>query len=91
MERSDKPLLDWLLLKHADTPKSRAKQWIMAGRVSVRGKVIRKPHEKIGDPGNTLSRNEIEDKAVRTAGKFIRAFRCFIWMLPWRSSAKGPA
>jgi len=54
MERSDKPLLDWLLLKHADTPKTRAKQWILAGRVSVRGKVIRKPHEKISDPGDTL-------------------------------------
>lgn len=54
MERSDKPLLDWLLLKHADTPKTRAKQWILAGRVSVRGKVIRKPHEQISDPGDTL-------------------------------------
>jgi 23S rRNA pseudouridine1911/1915/1917 synthase len=54
MEGSEKPLLDWLLLKHADTPKTRAKQWILAGRVSVRGKVIRRPHEKISDPGNTL-------------------------------------
>jgi 23S rRNA pseudouridine1911/1915/1917 synthase len=54
MERNDKPLLDWLLLKHADTPKSRAKQWILAGRVSVSGNVIRKPHQTISDPGNTL-------------------------------------
>ena len=29
------PLLHWLLRKHPDTPKTRAKQWITAGRVSV--------------------------------------------------------
>ena len=49
-----KPLLDWLLLKHPDTPKTRAKQWILAGRVSVNGSVIRKPHESLADPGDTL-------------------------------------
>src|SRR5947207_12955334 len=48
------PLLDWLLRKHPDTPKSRAKQWILAGRVSVNGVVIRKPHQTIADPGDTL-------------------------------------
>jgi len=65
MERSDKPLLDWLLLKHADTPKTRAKQWILAGRVSVRGKVIRKPHEQISDPGDTL---ELQGRHATTLG-----------------------
>ncbi len=48
-------LLDWLLRKHPDTPKSRAKQWILAGRVSVNGVVIRKPHQAIADPGDTLA------------------------------------
>jgi 23S rRNA pseudouridine1911/1915/1917 synthase len=48
------PLLDWLLRKHPDTPKGRAKQWILAGRVSVSGVVIRKPHQPIADPGDTL-------------------------------------
>src|ERR1039457_4138017 len=48
------PLLDWLLRKHPDTPKSRAKQWILAGRVSVNGVVIRMPHQTIADPGDTL-------------------------------------
>jgi 23S rRNA pseudouridine1911/1915/1917 synthase len=48
------PLLDWLLRKHPDTPKSRAKQWILAGRVSLNGVVIRKPHQAIPDPGDTL-------------------------------------
>jgi 23S rRNA pseudouridine1911/1915/1917 synthase len=48
------PLLDWLLRKHPDTPKNRAKQWILAGRVSVNGEVIRKPHQPIADPGDTL-------------------------------------
>jgi 23S rRNA pseudouridine1911/1915/1917 synthase len=48
------PLLDWLLRKHPATPKSRAKQWILAGRVSVNGIIIRKPHQAIPDPGNSL-------------------------------------
>jgi 23S rRNA pseudouridine1911/1915/1917 synthase len=47
-------LLDWVLRKHPDTPKTRAKQWILAGRVSVAGEIIRKPHERIPDPGDAL-------------------------------------
>src|SRR6266853_4798494 len=49
-----RPLLDWLLKKHPDTPKNRAKQWIRAGRVSLDGTIIRKPHETIPDPGDGL-------------------------------------
>jgi 23S rRNA pseudouridine1911/1915/1917 synthase len=51
----DRPLLHWLLLRHPDTPKVRAKQWILAGRVSVRGVVIRKPHQLLPDPGDSLA------------------------------------
>lgn len=47
-------LLEWLLARHAETPKSRAKQWILAGRVSVNGRVMRKPHEQMADPGDGL-------------------------------------
>jgi 23S rRNA pseudouridine1911/1915/1917 synthase len=57
------PLLDWLLRKHPDTPKSRAKQWILAGRVSVNGIIIRKPHQAIPDPGDTL---ELRDRQATT-------------------------
>jgi 23S rRNA pseudouridine1911/1915/1917 synthase len=49
-----KPLLEWVLQKFPDTPRSRAKQWITAGRVSVDGVVIRKPHEIISEPGSKL-------------------------------------
>jgi 23S rRNA pseudouridine1911/1915/1917 synthase len=58
-----RPLLDWLLRKHPDTPKSRAKQWIVAGRVSVNGVIIRKPHQTITDPGDTL---ELRDRKATT-------------------------
>src|ERR1051326_6413054 len=54
METKTRPLLEWLLQQHPGTPKTRAKQWIMAGRVSVGGVILRKPHEKIADPGSTL-------------------------------------
>jgi 23S rRNA pseudouridine1911/1915/1917 synthase len=57
------PLLDWLLRKHPDTPKSRAKQWILAGRVSVNGVIIRKPHQTIPDPGDKL---ELRDRQATT-------------------------
>jgi 23S rRNA pseudouridine1911/1915/1917 synthase len=46
----DRTLLECLLEKYPDTPRTRAKQWIIAGRVSVDGAVIRKPHELISDP-----------------------------------------
>jgi len=57
------PLLEWLLRKHPDTPKSRAKQWIVAGRVSVNGVIIRRPHQTIPDPGDTL---ELRDRHATT-------------------------
>ena len=53
-EDGSHPLLHWLLLRHPDTPKTRAKQWILAGRVSVGGAILRKPHQLLPDPGNTL-------------------------------------
>jgi 23S rRNA pseudouridine1911/1915/1917 synthase len=48
------PLLDWLLRKYPGTPKTRAKQWILAGRVSVNGVILRKPHQPIPNPVRTL-------------------------------------
>ena len=53
-EKKDGSLLDWLIKAHPDTPKKRAKQWILAGRVSVRGAVIRQPHHRLTDPGEAL-------------------------------------
>jgi 23S rRNA pseudouridine1911/1915/1917 synthase len=50
----NKPLLEWLLLRYPDTPKTRAKQWVAAGRVSVHGVVQRKPHLLIPNPGPAL-------------------------------------
>ena len=57
------PLLEWLVRKHPDTPKGRAKQWILAGRVSVNGVVIRKPHQAFADPGDAL---ELRDRHATT-------------------------
>jgi 23S rRNA pseudouridine1911/1915/1917 synthase len=49
-----RPLLEWLLAKYPETPKKRAKQWIVAGRVSVNGVIIRQPNHGIPDPGDAL-------------------------------------
>lgn len=63
IEAKQQPLLDWLLRAHPDTPRTRAKQWILAGRVSVKGVVIRKPHQMLLDPGPTL---ELLDRRATT-------------------------
>lgn len=47
-------LLDWVCARYPDTPKTRAKQWIRAGRVSVRGVILRQPHLLLPDPGTDL-------------------------------------
>jgi 23S rRNA pseudouridine1911/1915/1917 synthase len=52
--RRVRPLLEWVLELHPGTPKTRAKQWILAGRVRVAGVVLRKPHEPVPDPEATL-------------------------------------
>ena len=54
MTSETQPVLKWLLQQYPDTPKTRAKQWIMAGRVSVGGVIVRKPHQMIPDPAATL-------------------------------------
>jgi len=57
------PLLHWLLRKYPETPKTRAKQWIQAGRVRVNGVILRKPHQTLPDPGDTL---ELLDRHTTT-------------------------
>ncbi len=52
--KQTRPLLDWLLARHPDTPKKRAKQWILAGRVSVNGVIIRQPNHAMPDPLGAL-------------------------------------
>jgi 23S rRNA pseudouridine1911/1915/1917 synthase len=47
-------LLDLLLEKFPDTPRKRAKEWILAGRVSLAGTVIRKPNHPLPDPPGAL-------------------------------------
>jgi 23S rRNA pseudouridine1911/1915/1917 synthase len=42
-------LLDALLAKYPDTPRTRAKQWIAAGRVGVNGVVVRRPNHPIAE------------------------------------------
>src|SRR5438067_3907219 len=54
MNTKASPLLDWLLRQYPDTPKTRAKQWILAGRVSLGGAGMRKPQQMLSDPGATL-------------------------------------
>jgi 23S rRNA pseudouridine1911/1915/1917 synthase len=40
-------LLDRLIQSFPETPRGRARQWIAAGRVTVNGLVVRKPHELV--------------------------------------------
>src|ERR1051325_8176460 len=47
-------LLEWLLARFPETPRKRAKQWILAGRVTVDGKIVRRPNERLADPADKL-------------------------------------
>jgi 23S rRNA pseudouridine1911/1915/1917 synthase len=47
-------LLDWLQVAYPDTSRARARKWILAGRVSLGGEVVRQPHLRIPDPGDAL-------------------------------------
>jgi 23S rRNA pseudouridine1911/1915/1917 synthase len=51
---NSRTLLDLVLEKFPDTPRKRAKEWILAGRVSVAGTVIRKPNHLLPNPPGTL-------------------------------------
>lgn len=47
-------LLEWVLDRFPQTPKKRAKQWIVAGRVRVGNVVVRRPERLLPDPGDAL-------------------------------------
>ena len=47
MNENPRPLLELVLEKFPDTPRKRAKEWIVAGRISVAGVAIRKPHQPV--------------------------------------------
>ncbi len=53
-EKENRPLLDWVLERYPDTSRTRAKEWIAAGRISVDGVVIRKPHQILAEPKEGL-------------------------------------
>jgi 23S rRNA pseudouridine1911/1915/1917 synthase len=58
IESELKPLLHWVLLHYPETPRTRAKQWIVIGRVSVAGEVLRRPHQLMPNPGDQLELRE---------------------------------
>lgn len=47
MELPQRTLLEWVLDRYPDTPRTRAKQWIVSGRVTVDGSVVRQPQLKL--------------------------------------------
>src|SRR5689334_17687438 len=49
-----RPLLDWVLDRFPDAPRTRAKQWIQAGRIGIAGKVMRRATELLANPGDSL-------------------------------------
>ena len=50
-----RPLLDWMCLRHPDSPKKRVKHWFEEGRVLLNGRVVRQFHTPSADPGETLA------------------------------------
>jgi 23S rRNA pseudouridine1911/1915/1917 synthase len=57
-ESAEKTALEWLALRHPDSPKKRLKEWFAQGRVSLDGQVVMKPHLRLEDPGDRLRLGE---------------------------------
>lgn len=61
MSEPTRTLLEWVLQRYPDTPRTRAKQWIEAGRVQIDGRSHHRASEVLSDPGarlQLLSRHE---------------------------------
>jgi len=54
MNPNSQTLLDLVLEKFPDTPRKRAKEWILAGRFSIAGTVLRKPNQLVTEQAGTL-------------------------------------
>ena len=54
MNPNSRTLLDLVLEKFPDTPRKRAKEWIVAGRFSIAGAVVRKPNQLVIDSPEML-------------------------------------
>ena len=50
----EKSALEWLAAQYPDSPKKRLKEWFAHGRVTLDGKVLRRPQELMADPGKSL-------------------------------------
>jgi len=63
-ELNQKPLLDWVLERFPDTPRRRAKEWIVSGRVVVGGNAVTTPHELMDDPADSLRLTTLREKGA---------------------------
>lgn len=52
MSEPTRTLLEWVLQRYPDTPRTRAKQWIEAGRVRIDGRSRYRASETFPDPGS---------------------------------------
>jgi 23S rRNA pseudouridine1911/1915/1917 synthase len=53
-ESEVKPALEWLSERYPDSPRKRLKEWFAKGRIVLDGAVLKKPHEKMTNPGDRL-------------------------------------
>lgn len=51
---NSRTLLELVLEKFPDTPRKRAKEWILAGRFSIAGTVVRKPNQLVSNSAGPL-------------------------------------
>ena len=51
----EKSVLEWLSRRYPDSPRKRLKEWFAKGRIQLNGRVIKKSHELMSDPGEQLS------------------------------------
>lgn len=63
-EPKQKPLIDWVLARFPDTPKRRAKEWIITGRVMIGGRAFTQPHLLMVDPASSLQLATLRERGA---------------------------
>lgn len=74
-EPAVKTALEWLALRHPDSPKKRLKEWFAQGRVRLDGQVVSKPHLTLEQPGDRL---RLEDTGSLSSKVLFKRMPCRI-------------
>jgi 23S rRNA pseudouridine1911/1915/1917 synthase len=57
-----KTLFEWLCLQFPESPRTRVKEWLRSGRVSIDGRIVRGPRELMSDPRSSITLGDADPR-----------------------------